>query len=665
MKISLENYKELIDKYNHISFDVFDTLLLRDVLLPKDIFKIIEKQTNIDNFFQKRVVAEQRARKKALNNECNFDDIYSEIKDIDFNIEQLKEIEKNIEKKFLKRNPFMYEVYSYALANKKDIYILTDMYLDKKFIEELLLNLGYDGYIKMYVSNDIKKSKSKRDMYKLYLKENKLDPKDCLHIGDNYISDVKNANSLGIYGVEYESVLKRSKSNKVESVGLSIMQAIVANNYYNGLKRDYYESVGAKIVSPLIFSTTLWLKDLLVGSKSIYFLSRDGRLPYEVFNILKEKMNLNIESKYIYTSRKAYQIPTLILEHKNIFIDYLTSNSLFEKTKTVGDYLSFIDKKYLVDIESQLVLFGLNSLDENVDSKNIHFVKKLISHLYDKIEEQMYKEIDLLKKYFKQEGLLEKENINLFDIGWRGSIQNSIRKILPDKNINGYYLGTSMSVYEPLMSNTYGYLFDLAVPYKNFRKTFDNIMMYELFFSSPEPTLELFEEKEGKIVPKFIEKETEQYKYIEKIHKGVIDSANLFVDYLEYINSNNIIREEVLSITNDFIVRKDFEDMEKFKVFKSNIGLDDRYFSFVETYNKEYVENNKSMFIKEIENSLWKNSFLIDGIDNKEEYNQFLKKHKIKRAYKNKKIFNKKNILKGLKNPKKGFLIMKRLINES
>ncbi len=663
-KLNNYNYKKLIDTYDYISFDVFDTLVVRNVLRPKDIFKIIEQKTHIAHFVEKRIKAEKKARSKSKNNECNLNDIYEEIKNVDYDIEELKEIEKEIEFKFIKRNDFLFDVYNYAISKGKEVYILTDMYLDKDFIIKILSNCGYEGYKNIYVSNELFMSKSKKTLYKYYLEENNIDPKKTLHIGDNYISDVVNAKEKGMNSIEYESVFKRSKAIDVQSLGLSIMQAITANKYFNGLEKDYYEGFGAKVIAPLIFSTTLWLKDLLVGSDNIYFLSRDGRLPYEVFNILKKELGIEIESKYIYTSRKAYQIPALILEHKNIFIDYVTSNSLFEKSKTVSDYLDFIDMEYLVDIENKLPLFGLKSLDEVVDKKSIHYVKKLISYLYPSIKKQMHKEIDNLGKYLRQEGLVDKENINLFDIGWRGSIQNAIQKILPNHNIDGYYLGTSMSVYEPLMSNTYGYLFDLAVPYNNFKKTFDNIMMYELFFSSPEPSLISFENKDGKIIPVFSNKETEQYKYLQKVHDGVLSISLEYVKQLEYLSSETINREELLDMTNDFIVRKNFNDLKKIQVFKSNIGLDERYFSFVTTFKEDYIKNNKKEFLKEIENSLWKNAFLVEGIETEEDYEKFKKQNNIKNNISNKRIFNKKNIIKGLKNPQKGLKIMKKLIKE-
>lgn len=58
----LENH--ILKKYNYISFDVFDTLIERDVPDPKDIFSIIEKTTDETDFRNKRIKAEKIARSK-------------------------------------------------------------------------------------------------------------------------------------------------------------------------------------------------------------------------------------------------------------------------------------------------------------------------------------------------------------------------------------------------------------------------------------------------------------------------------------------------------------------------------------------------------------------------------------------------------------------------
>ena len=58
---------ELVDKNNIISFDIFDTLILRNIFYPTDIFKILSIYTknnfNIDNFYEIRIVSEKKSRK--------------------------------------------------------------------------------------------------------------------------------------------------------------------------------------------------------------------------------------------------------------------------------------------------------------------------------------------------------------------------------------------------------------------------------------------------------------------------------------------------------------------------------------------------------------------------------------------------------------------------
>ena len=41
-----------INKYKYISFDIFDTLIKRNVEKPEDIFKIVEKKLQIENFYE-------------------------------------------------------------------------------------------------------------------------------------------------------------------------------------------------------------------------------------------------------------------------------------------------------------------------------------------------------------------------------------------------------------------------------------------------------------------------------------------------------------------------------------------------------------------------------------------------------------------------------------
>ena len=57
---------KLIDCYDIVSFDIFDTLLFRNISRPTDVFKTmnkdIEEKFNLKDFYDKRVECEMRAR---------------------------------------------------------------------------------------------------------------------------------------------------------------------------------------------------------------------------------------------------------------------------------------------------------------------------------------------------------------------------------------------------------------------------------------------------------------------------------------------------------------------------------------------------------------------------------------------------------------------------
>ena len=64
-----EIYKEMV-KYQYISFDMYDTLVKRDLKDPKDIFKLIEKaalgkyENIVQGYSQLRVETEEKIRIK-------------------------------------------------------------------------------------------------------------------------------------------------------------------------------------------------------------------------------------------------------------------------------------------------------------------------------------------------------------------------------------------------------------------------------------------------------------------------------------------------------------------------------------------------------------------------------------------------------------------------
>ena len=127
----LENYEQFlkeIDAHEVISFDVFDTLIMRDVIEPSDIFRIIANKCDIPDFLSVRVDSEKRCR---LNDEePTLDDIYDYIEEErllgSVSIENLQRLEYSAEIEHILPRRRVIEALEYALKNNKTVFRTSD-----------------------------------------------------------------------------------------------------------------------------------------------------------------------------------------------------------------------------------------------------------------------------------------------------------------------------------------------------------------------------------------------------------------------------------------------------------------------------------------------------------------------------------------------------------
>lgn len=198
--------KHLVNKYQVISFDVFDTLIERKVRLPSDIFRITGEQvlgTNYAKSFTKdRIDAESMARKLTDNGEVNLDEIYSLLQDKYKEkaiILKKAEIKNEIELCTPKEKIIQY--FNYAISRSKEIYIISDMYLPTSIIETMLRKCGVFGYKKIYVSNEYRVNKITGKLFDCVIRENEINSDQMLHIGDSIKADYLGAKKTRIHSV--------------------------------------------------------------------------------------------------------------------------------------------------------------------------------------------------------------------------------------------------------------------------------------------------------------------------------------------------------------------------------------------------------------------------------------------------------------------------------
>lgn len=300
--------KKLIRNSDVISFDIFDTLLIRPYVKPTDLFYHIEQNYNCAGYAETRIMAEQKARKTLINKSCEditLDEIYENISK-DF--EHLKKVELEYEYKLLNRHTYIYNAYKYALWLGKKIVITSDMYLPDYFLKDVLNKNGYKNFEKLYLSSSLKKSKRTGTLYDEIIKD--YPNKKILHIGDNINSDIKEAQKKGLDTYYVEKIISKyiQKNHKAKilleklpnNVGASIMLMLFARK--NSDYKNFWEKIGYEYGGPVSYGYTNWIKKSLIerNIKNIAFIARDGYTLQKVFNLQKPK---DINSYYIYAPR--------------------------------------------------------------------------------------------------------------------------------------------------------------------------------------------------------------------------------------------------------------------------------------------------------------------------------------------------------------------------
>lgn len=618
MKCEKDCIKKKIEGADIVSFDVFDTLLLRNVYNPTDIFQIVQniyskKYNEKIKFKEKRIEAERKARNKSKNEDICFDEIYNYLLPNDGTKQQiLKKLEIQVEEKFIIANELMLEIFNYAKEKEKQILIISDMYLSSQTISKFLTENGYKDFEKVYVSSEIKKSKGTGNIYKYIRNDLNIDmDKKWVHIGDNYISDVKNARKNSIDGIYYKKLSERQEINNVHNLTDSIICAIKINmETMKEYSHDYWTTFGMRYASPIYIGIMYYLIKNLKNKDNIYFLSRDGWLPYKMYNIIRKYYKNLPHAKYIYASRRAYVYPSLCDNQEEAVKLFLTSNSSFNEKLTIENILENLN----LNVQDYMgILQNNNFVNKNVND-NIELAESILKEIWNDIKANLDKEKDILIEYLKQEGMFDYNIVNIFDIGWAGSTHKAIENLIC-KNVEGYYFGTAETIDKQVKSESHGYLFENGFPINIRNKIIQNAMIYEMLFTAPEGSLKRFIYNEtGNIAPELIDFQYNDInKYITTFQDGAINVLKKALEYRDYIEEEPS-KEFVLNCLNVFIKKKNIDDLIQFENLRNSVsvGQVDNMKPYVKHLNiNEYLQKPK-YYVTNSYFNLWRGALIIE-----------------------------------------------------
>lgn len=193
-----EDLKKKILDYDAVSFDVFDTLLMREVLEPQDVYGVVERRIeelgiHIPEFQKLRRAAEIQTAGMKL------EDIYDCLQKRTGLSEKEKrramDVEIQVERELIIPRRVMADVMRFAIGQGKKVSLISDMYLSHEVLQGILEDLGITGYDRLYVSCEYGMGKT-NGLFEIYKKE--IGDIRVLHIGDNEQVDVCAAERYGI-----------------------------------------------------------------------------------------------------------------------------------------------------------------------------------------------------------------------------------------------------------------------------------------------------------------------------------------------------------------------------------------------------------------------------------------------------------------------------------
>ena len=198
VEYSYDGLKRLIGEYEAISFDIFDTLVMRTVYFNRDVFRIVAQkyQKEVPNFYELRVEAEYNLSRTRypymeeiyayIAKECGIDQALAT---------EIMHYEIEVETQVIVPRKEMVEIFNYSKQIGKRVYIVSDMYMHKEDLERIINNIGIVDYDKILVSCEYDTSKPQR-LFECYKQEVPAD--SYLHIGDSFACDIAPSAKLGI-----------------------------------------------------------------------------------------------------------------------------------------------------------------------------------------------------------------------------------------------------------------------------------------------------------------------------------------------------------------------------------------------------------------------------------------------------------------------------------
>ena len=524
----------LVDKVEVVSFDLFDTLIVRNVLHPSDVFSIVGKRAGLAlDFREMRETAQRYARDRfqpqVQNHETTLTEIYAALERYGLetlcsqSLNAIMTIEMDTEKECIRPNTFMLNVFSACKAAGKRTIITSDTYFERPFLNALLTQCGYTEYDELIISSEIGRAKHDGSIWPWLVDHMGVLASKILHIGDNIGADFIRPRRAGLRCFHYRAALALalenpdyrrvhdlfSPSERTEEP-ISRWLACIANHAFterSAAKYDGFRWFGLTSIGVVLVLFAHWLHQSAKrdGVERLLFLARDGYLLEQIYTALYPIEAGGIPAAYTYASRRAFRVPAIAR------IDDATLRMLtdFNHAQTVRfhlDALGLTPDDHLTAVQKA----GFADLDALVPRQRTDQLVQLLRDLEAVIVEHAAEERVFLERYLYDSGALNAASVGLVDVGWNGSLQKAYAALVNnfwsiEQTINGYYVGlrepTVVFDKTGSLRRMRGFVCDLGTPRENLDLVYDGATLIEFALYAPHGTSLRFDSRNGKVAP--------------------------------------------------------------------------------------------------------------------------------------------------------------------
>jgi len=531
-ELSTMKMAQQLERFEVISFDMFDTLIFRPLEKPTDLFYFVGEKLSYTDFRNVRIWAEYHAREKSIRERGHAEVTLEEIWEVlaeETGIDKSEgmRVEMETEGALCYANPFMLEVWNRLRSAQKRIVVTTDMYLPDSCIRCILEENGFTGAERIFVSGECKKSKADGSLFPLIREE--LGADRIVHVGDQEKSDCKTPIRYGMEAILYPNALQSAREYRPQAMSFlvgSAYRGVVSNYLYNGFTEHSMEyEYGFLYGGLFVLGYCQFIHEYCKknGVDRILFLSRDGDTLSRVY----EKLFPQDDYVYALWSRKVATKLMADYDRHDFFRRFV-----FHKVNqgySIGETLRAMELEMLA---GECSLFGL-SAEEELTDQNAPVVKNLVQENWKQVC-QIYGEQSEYAKQYYQELTKGQNKVAAVDIGWAGSGALSLGYLFEDAwelpcEVIGILAGTNTeSNAEPDATEAFrqsgrlvSYLYSPAENrdlYTHHDAGRGYNIFWELLLSSTEPQLDGFS-KEGHVFGK----KDENPEGIKEIRRGILD----------------------------------------------------------------------------------------------------------------------------------------------